>query len=254
MIFSIITIFPTLIESCLQEGVVARARNRGQIEIDTFNLRDFTSDRHRTTDDRPFGGGAGMVMTPEPLSAAVIKASRAELDRKRVILLSPQGRLFNQSAAEELICEDQLVLVCGRYEGVDERFTEKYVDDELSIGDFIVSGGELPALIIVDALTRLLPGVLGCSDSAANDTFSRSLLKHPQYTRPREFEGVSAPEVLFSGDHRKIEEFRFIESVRRTAQRRPDLLQKAVETFSEKEKRLLAEQRIDYRLSALENG
>ncbi|MEJ2058356.1 MAG: tRNA (guanosine(37)-N1)-methyltransferase TrmD, partial [Desulfofustis sp.] len=156
MIFSIITIFPMLIESCLQEGVVARARNRGQIEIDTLNIRDFTKDRHRTTDDRPFGGGEGMVMTPQPLSAAVTEASRTELDRRRVILLSPQGRLFNQAAAEELIREEQLILVCGRYEGVDERFRSRYVDDELSIGDFIVSGGELPALIIVDALTRLL--------------------------------------------------------------------------------------------------
>jgi tRNA (guanine37-N1)-methyltransferase len=254
MIFSIITIFPMLIESCLQEGVVARARNRGQIEIDTLNLRDFAKDRHRTTDDRPFGGGEGMVMTPQPLSAAVTEASRTELDRRRVILLSPQGRLFNQAAAEELIREEQLILVCGRYEGVDERFRSRYVDDELSIGDFIVSGGELPALIIVDALTRLLPGVLGCSDSAANDTFSRNLLKHPQYTRPREFEGASAPEVLFSGDHRKIDEFRFLESVRRTARRRPDLLLKAAEAFSEKERRLLDRHQIDYRLSSLKKG
>lgn len=254
MIFSVITIFPMLIESCLQEGVVARARKRGQIEIETFNLRDFTRDRHRTTDDRPFGGGEGMVMTPEPLSTAVAEASRTELRRKRVVLLSPQGRAFNQAVAEELICEEQLVLVCGRYEGVDERFRNRYVDDELSIGDFIVSGGELPALIIIDALTRLIPGVLGCSDSAAGDTFSRSLLKHPQYTRPREFEGASAPAVLFSGDHRKIEEFRFLESVRRTAQRRPDLLQKAAETFSEQEKRLLDRHQIDYRLSAPKQG
>lgn len=254
MIFSVITLFPMLIDDCLREGVVGRARNRGRIKVETFNLRDFTRDRHRTTDDRPFGGGEGMVMTPEPLSAAVAAASRSELNRKRVILLSPQGRTFTQAVAEELICREQLILVCGRYEGVDERFRNRYVDDELSIGDYIVSGGELPALIIIDALTRLIPGVLGCPDSAANDTFSRSLLKHPQYTRPREFEGTSAPEVLFSGDHGKIEEFRFVESVRRTAQRRPDLLQKAAAAFTEKEKRLLDKYQVDYRLSTPKSG
>jgi len=253
MIFSIITIFPMLIESCLQEGVVARARKRGRIEVDTVDLRDFAHDRHRTTDDRPFGGGEGMVMTPEPLGEAVAAAGRQELDGRRVILLSPQGRTFTQSVAEELLSEEQLVLICGRYEGVDERFRDCCVDDEISVGDFILSGGELPALMIVDALTRLIPGVLGCSDSAAHDTFSRNLLKHPQYTRPRVFNGVSVPEVLFSGDHRKIEEFRFLESVRRTAQRRPDLLQRAAAHFSEKEKRLLDKHRIDYRLTESED-
>ena len=239
MIFSIVTIFPSLIESCLQSGIVARARNEGKVEIEPVDLRSFTRDRHRTTDDRPFGGGEGMVMTPEPLSLAIRRTVRKQLRDRRVILLSPQGRKFCQETATELSRQQQLILVCGRYEGIDERFRAKYVDEEISLGDFILSGGELPALMVVDAITRLLPGVLGCANSAANDTFSRHLLKHPQYTRPRIFEEMEVPEVLFSGDHNRIEEFRFVESVKRTIERRPDLLKKAVATFTDEEKRLL---------------
>ena len=239
MIFSIVTIFPSLIKSCLQDGIVARAWKQGKIEIEPVDLRVFTHDRHRTTDDRPFGGGEGMVMTPEPLSQAIKKTVRRQVGRRRVILLSPQGRRFSQDVALELSKEEQLVLICGRYEGIDERVRAKYVDDEISAGDFILSGGELPALMVVDAVTRLLPGVLGCVDSAANDTFSRNLLKHPQYTRPRVFEQMEVPEILFSGDHARIEEYRFIESVKRTMERRPDLIRKAYESFTTKEKELL---------------
>jgi tRNA (guanine37-N1)-methyltransferase len=239
MIFSIVTIFPALIESGLRSGIVARARNEGIVEIESIDLRSFTRDKHRTTDDRPFGGGEGMVMTPEPLSLAISKAARKQVRNRRIILLSPQGQRLDQEMAVELTRQEQLILICGRYEGVDERFREKYVDEEISVGDFILSGGELPALIVVDAVTRLLPGVLGCADSAANDTFSRYLLKHPQYTRPRIFEEMEVPEVLFSGDHKRIEEFRFIESVKRTIERRPDLLKKAEATFTASEKRLL---------------
>ncbi len=237
MIFSVITIFPSLIEACMEEGIISKAVRERKIELDIVNLRDYAYDRHRTTDDRPFGGGEGMVMCAEPLSLAVKAADRGVPGGPRVILLSPQGRPFTQRIAEELCSKPQLILVCGRYEGVDERFREGYVDDELSVGDFILSGGELPALMIVDAVARLIPGVLGCRDSAEKDTFSRNLLKHPQYTRPRIFEGSAVPEVLFSGNHRRIEEHRFVESVRRTLARRPDLLKKA--SFSGDEKRLL---------------
>lgn len=237
MLFSVITIFPDLVETCMQEGIISRAVRDKLIDLEIVNLRDYTVDKHRTTDDRPFGGGEGMVMKPEPLSLAVNEAKRQKTLRQRVILLSPQGRVFNQRVAEELCEEQHLILVCGRYEGVDDRFRDKYVDDEFSVGDFILTGGELPALIIVDAVTRLIPGVLGCSDSADKDTFSRNLLKHPQYTRPRTFEGSEVPPVLFSGDHKRIEEHRFLESVKRTMQRRPDLLQQAA--FSDIELRLL---------------
>ena len=186
-----------------------------------------------------------MVMTPEPLSLAIRHSIREQLQNRRVILLCPQGRRFSQETAARLSRQQQLILVCGRYEGVDERFRSKYVDEEISLGDFILSGGELPALMVVDAIARLLPGALGCADSAANDTFSRQLLKHPQYTRPRVFEEMEVPEVLFSGDHKRIEEFRFIESVKRTIERRPDLLKKAGATFNDVEKRLLEEHGLD---------
>ncbi len=237
MHFSIITIFPSLIEANLTGGIVSKADKEGKINIEIINLRDFADDKHRTTDDRPYGGGEGMVMKPEPLARAVNHAKRRPVKRRRVILLSPQGRQFSQSVAEELSREKQLILVCGRYEGVDERFTSNYIDDEISIGDFILTGGELPALMIVDGVARLLPGVLGCSSSATNDTFCRNLLKHPQYTRPRVFEDVEVPEALLNGDHAEIAELRFVASVRRTIERRPDLMDDV--TFSSFEKRLL---------------
>jgi tRNA (guanine37-N1)-methyltransferase len=184
------------------------------------------------TDDRPFGGGEGMVMKPEPLAAAV-ENRKITGQRSRVILLSPQGRRYNQAVAEELSGERHLILVCGRYEGVDERFRSCYVDDEISLGDFILTGGELAAMILIDSITRLLPGVLGCAESATKDTFSRNLLKHAQYTRPRVFNDHPVPEELLSGNHEKIEEYRFIASVKRTLERRPDLIQNEQFTASE---------------------
>jgi len=237
MIFEILTIFPDLLNSPLNEGILRKARLAGKIDIRITDIRDFTEDRHNTTDDRPFGGGEGMVMKPEPLARAIEHARAASQDESKVVLLTPQGRRYNQSIARELAQQLRIILVCGRYEGVDERFRAAYCDDEISIGDFILTGGELAAMIIVDSVTRLLPGVLGCTDSADKDTFSRNLLKHPQYTRPRNFQGMEVPEVLLEGNHGEIRSFRFIEAVRRTIERRPELLRQ--ETFSPAEIKLL---------------
>lgn len=242
MIFDILTIFPALLDSPLNEGILRKARQEGLIRIDITNIRDFALDRHSMTDDRPFGGGEGMVMKPEPLVAALASVQQRHPDG-RVILLSPQGRLYDQRIARELAAQSHLILVCGRYEGVDERFRAGYVDDEISIGDFILTGGELAAMVVVDSVSRLLDGVLGCSASAENDTFSRCLLKHPQYTRPRVFEGQDVPEELLSGDHAEIARFRFIESVRRTIERRPELIGR--EHFSPEEKKLLKKSGLD---------
>jgi len=216
MIFDILTIFPKLLESPLDEGILRRAISAGKISTNIINIRDFAYDTHTMTDDRPFGGGEGMG---------------------KVILLTPQGRQYTQSVAKELAKESHLILVCGRYEGVDERFRSAYVDVEISIGDFILTGGELAAMVVIDSVTRLLPGVLGCTDSAEKDTFYRNLLKHPQYTRPRIFQDRSVPEELLSGNHGVIEEYRFIASVKRTLERRPEFMKDVV--FSDKEKKTL---------------
>lgn len=235
MRFDILTIFPELFSSPFREGIIRRALQAGQITVNLHNIRDWTTDKHAITDDRPFGGGEGMVMKPEPLAACLRDVQTQE--QGRVILLSPRGASYNQRVAERLAGFEKLVLVCGRYEGVDERFCQLHVDEELSIGDYILTGGELAAMVVVDSVTRVLPGVLGCADSAANDTFSRGLLKHSQYTRPREFEGLSVPEVLLGGDHRRVEQYRLLESVRETLYRRPSLL--AGVEFSAAEKKVL---------------
>lgn len=240
MIFDILTIFPGLLESPLNESILRRAREKGHIKINITNIRDFATDKHTMTDDRPFGGGEGMVMKPEPLTAALKSCCSGKPPSGPIILLSPQGRTFTQNIAATLAAESRITLICGRYEGVDERFRSRYVTDELSIGDYILTGGELGALVIIDAVTRLLPGVLGCAASAENDTFSRNLLKHPQYTRPREFEGECVPDELLTGDHQKIARYRFIESVRRTLARRPELI--ARERFTKEEIVLLKKQ------------
>jgi tRNA (guanine37-N1)-methyltransferase len=237
MIFDILTIFPEFLDSPLQEGIIRRALEQNKIDVNIINIRDFATGPHSTTDDRPFGGGEGMVMKPEPLAKAVKSRTVASSKKARVIFLSPQGKTYNQSLAQELAAEEHLILVCGRYEGIDERFVSEYVDDEISLGDFILTGGELGAMIIIDSITRLLPGVLGCQDSVDKDTFSRNLLKHGQYTRPRKFDTMEVPDELLSGDHRKIEEFRFLDSVKRTLKKRPDLIQN--ESFSKAERKLL---------------
>lgn len=236
MIFDILTIFPDLLVSPLNESIVRRARESGKIRVDITDIRQFATDKHSMTDDQPYGGGEGMVMKPEPLTAA-LQNVQSRNGRGHVILLSPQGRTYTQRVAEELSQKSHLVLVCGRYEGVDERFVSASVDDAVSIGDYVLTGGELAAMILVDSVTRLLPGALGCSDSATRDTFSRNLLKHAQYTRPRVFAGQEVPEVLLSGNHEAIEQFRFLDSVQRTRHRRPDLLDRV--EFTDKEMKYL---------------
>jgi tRNA (guanine37-N1)-methyltransferase len=233
--FDILSIFPELFASPLQEGIIRRALEASQIEVRLHNIRDWATDKHAMTDDRPFGGGEGMVMKPEPMAACLHDVQGT--CPGRVVLLSPRGAVYTQQTAARLAKQEKLVLVCGRYEGVDERFCQVHVDEELSIGDYILTGGELAALVVLDSVTRLLPGVLGCAQSAAKDTFSRNLLKHGQYTRPREFAGLTVPEVLLSGDHAQIEAYRFLESVRLTLERRPELLGKA--TFSSVEEKQL---------------
>ena len=236
MIFDILTIFPELLASPLREGILRRALEQQRIRVDLHNIRNFTRDKHQMTDDRPFGGGEGMVLKAEPL-AACLRSVQSHGEPGHVVLLSPRGTLYSQRIAERFASYPRLIMICGRYEGVDERIRQGFVDEEISIGDYILTGGELAAMVLVDSITRLLPGVLGCEDSASNDTFCRNLLKHPQYTRPRIFEDMAVPDILLSGDHKKIEQYRFVESIRITLERRPDLL--SAVTFTPEELKLL---------------
>lgn len=226
MRFDVLTIFPGLLDSPLQEGIIRRALQAGQARVCIHDIRAYATDRHAMTDDRPFGGGEGMVMKPEPLAAALRSVQAQAPEKGRVVLLTPQGRPYTQALARELAGGERLLLICGRYEGVDERFTSHHVDDEVSIGDYILTGGELAAMVLIDSIIRLLPGVLGCQDSAEYDTFSRGGLKYPQYTRPRVFEGEEVPEVLLSGDHAAVAEWRLLMACRRTLERRPELVPK----------------------------
>jgi tRNA (guanine37-N1)-methyltransferase len=248
MIFDVLTIFPEFFVSPLQEGIIRRALQEGIIEVGVHNIREYALDRHRMTDDRPFGGGEGMVMKPEPL-ASCLKAALVGNVPTRVILLSPKGQVFTQATAQRLAAYSRLVFVCGRYEGVDERFRDKYVDEEVSIGDYVLTGGELAALVMMDAVSRLLPGVLGCEDSAAKDSFSCGLLKHTQYTRPRVFEGTAVPDVLLSGDHAAITRHRFVESVKITLERRPQLL--AEVQFTAAERKILKKEELLSRIDTI---
>jgi|UniRef100_A0A7C3WMD4 tRNA (guanine37-N1)-methyltransferase len=228
-----LTLFPDFFTSPLSQSMLRRAQELGAVTFRVINLRDYAPGRHKVCDDRPFGGGPGMVLKIEPLVAA-IRALRQEDPEAWVILLSPQGRLFDQGKAAELAARPHLVLVCGHYEGVDDRI-RFYVDEELSIGDFILTGGEIPALAVADAVTRLLPGVLGGQGAAAEESFQTGLLEYPQYTRPRVFEGHAVPEVLLSGDHAAVAQWRRREALKRTAKNRPDLLAKARLTPEDRE-------------------
>ena len=222
MKIDVLTLFPGMFPGPLDESIIKRAFESGRLRLGIRDLRDFTHDRHRKVDDRPFGGGPGMLMKPEPMFEAV-EALRGE--KTRVILTSPAGRPFRQEIARELAAEEHLLLICGSYEGFDERVRECLADDELSIGDYVLTNGALPAMVIIDSVTRLLPGVLGDDESSVDESFSDGLLEYPQYTRPAEFRGMNVPEVLLSGDHAAIERWRREQARLRTGQRRPDLLE-----------------------------
>lgn len=234
MRFDFLTIFPGMVSAFLAEGVVARAIEKGLISVHVVNIRDFAGDPHRTTDDRPYGGGDGMVMKPEPIYGALRSVGR-EGGRSQVILLSPQGERFDQAMAWDLARYDQLIFLCGRYEGIDERVRLLCADREVSIGDYVLSGGELAAAVVTDAVARLIPGVLGGTRSNLEDTFEGGLLEYPHYTRPEVFMGHRVPAVLLSGNHEKIRRWRRTESLRRTMKRRPDLLERAHLTREDEE-------------------
>jgi tRNA (guanine37-N1)-methyltransferase len=235
--FSIVTIFPDMVRAYLGCSILRRAIEKGLIAVDVHNLRDYTGDRHKTVDDYPYGGGPGMVMKPDPFFRCV-EALWPEKDTRSVVMLSPRGRVFSQDIAGELSRDQrELVLLCGRYEAIDERVRDHLIDDEISIGDYILTGGELPALVIIDAVSRLLPDVLGDSQSAEDESFSHGLLDYPHYTRPEVFRGMSVPKALLSGNHEEIRKWRKKQSLRATLQKRPELLEQY--SLSDEEKVLL---------------
>ncbi len=225
MKIEVFTLFPEAMMPYLSASILGRAQEADLVEIGLHNIRDYTLDRHSTTDDEPYGGGGGMVMKPEPLFAAVETVLGEQLGETRVVLLTPQGRVFKQSIARELASLRRIALISGRYEGVDERVREHLADDEISIGDYVLTGGELPVLVVIDAIVRLLPGALGDDSASTQDSHSEGLLEGPHYTRPAEYRGWKVPEILRSGDHAKIAAWRRQQSLRRTKERRPDLLE-----------------------------
>ena len=238
MQFEVFTLLPEVFPSYLETSILKRAIDRGLIDVRVHNIRDYTHDKHHTTDDTPYGGGGGMVMKPEPVFEAVASVLGPEAGSP-IILLTPQGRVFDQRVADELSRHEKIALICGRYEGVDERIREHLVTDEISVGDFVLTGGELPALIVIDAVSRLIPGVLGDPTGAEDDSHAMGLLEYPHYTRPPEFQGWKVPDVLLSGDHAKIEKWRREQAILRTLQRRPDLLETA--ELSDKERKFIEE-------------
>jgi tRNA (guanine37-N1)-methyltransferase len=237
VIFDVLTLFPGMFDSPLNESILGKARERGLIRVRLHDIRDYAEDKHKMADDRPFGGGEGMVMKPEPVVRA-LEAAQGDGPPARVVLLSPQGRLFDQWLARDWSRLERLVLICGRYEGVDERVADGFTDESVSIGDYVLSGGELAALVIIDAVSRNIPGVLGNEASARAESFAGHLLEYPQYTRPREFRGMEVPEVLLSGNHREIERWRRGQALLRTRRRRPDLFARL--QLSREDRELLA--------------
>lgn len=234
----VVTLFPEMVETVIKHGVVRRAAEKGIVELGLWNPREYTEDRHKTVDDRPYGGGPGMVMKYQPLRDAV-KDAKAAAPNAHVVYLSPQGRKLDQQGVKELSAKEGLILIAGRYEGIDERFIETEVDEEWSIGDYVISGGELAAMVMIDAVVRMFPGTLGDAESAQQDSFMEGLLDHPHYTRPEEIEGVEVPDVLLGGNHQKIDEWRLKQALGRTYTRRPDLI--ARKELDKKSKQLLEE-------------
>ncbi len=233
--FDVLSIFPEMFLSPLNFSLLKKAQEKGLINICLHDIRNWTSDKHRMTDDAPYGGGCGMVMKIEPLERAVTEI-KGNVQEAQVILMTPQGETFNQKIAADLAEKKQIIIICGRYEGVDERIRKHIADREISIGDYILTGGELSALVLIDAVSRLIPGVLGNAQSSCSESFSNGLLEYPQYTRPAEYKSWCVPEVLISGNHADIEQWRKLESLRRTYQRRPDLLKKLDLSVEDKKK------------------
>ena len=238
MKITVLTLFPDMVREALHTSIIGRAMDAGLLEIRTVDIRDYAENKHNSVDDYPYGGGAGMVMQAGPVVRAV-RAAKADLpEHARVIYTSPQGSVFTQETAERLSAAESLIILCGHYEGIDERALELEVDEEISIGDYVLTGGELPAMVMIDAVARLLPGVLHNDESTGSESHQGSLLEYPQYSRPREFEGLEVPEILLSGDHAKVDAWRREQSLLRTLRKRPDLLEKA--ELTEKEKKFLA--------------
>lgn len=238
MKIDVLTLFPEMFDGVFGASILGKAKEKGIVSLEAINFRAYSGNKHNTVDDYPYGGGGGMVLKPEPVFAAVEDLKLDENVRPRVILMCPQGAQFTQQKAEELAKEQHLVLICGHYEGYDERIREYLVTDELSIGDYVLTGGEVPAMVVIDSVVRLLPGVLGNETSAVTDSYSTGLLEHPHYTRPAEFRGWAVPDVLISGHHANIEVWRREQSLLRTLQRRPDLLEQA--ELTDKERKWLA--------------
>jgi tRNA (guanine37-N1)-methyltransferase len=245
MRFHVLTLFPEMFDSPLSVSIIARAQKQGLVEVNLHNIRDFTHNRHNTVDDYPFGGGPGMVMKPEPLFESVehVRGSASLDESAPTVLMTPQGRRFDQRIAEDYSELSDIVIICGRYEGVDERVRQNLVTDELSIGDYVLGGGELAAMVVIDAVARLIPGVVGSAESPANDSYTTGLLQHPLYTRPPEYRGMEAPDVLLSGHHAEIAKWHRRETLRRTLERRPDLLESA--DLSNEDRRMLDELRAE---------
>ncbi len=239
MNFDILTLFPEMFEGPFSTSILSRAREKKLININITNIRDYTEDKHNTTDEPPYGGGAGMVLKVNPIYKAWNDINAKNKEKVHTVLLSPQGKTLNQEKVKELSSYNNLTLICGHYEGVDERVRKSIVDEEVSIGDYVLTGGELPAMVLVDAVSRMVDGVLGDEDSSKKDSFYEGLLEHPHYTRPREFENMKVPEVLLSGHHARIKRWRLKKALKRTLIRRPDLLEK--KKLSKREKKLLKE-------------